>query len=103
MVNGIPESLKARPIPAWGFDVHPAREVLGVNVTRVIELLFPNYYDMSKWHLRDFEADRAAIQAWCDANGAVYYARGREEFSMSEAREEALAAGKSLVVYEDLS
>jgi hypothetical protein len=96
-------ALKARPITTWGFDVNPTTEVLGINVTAVLDHLFPDYRDMKKWHLRSYEADRVAIEAFCTQHGALYYARGREDFSLTEARELALEAGLSAVVYEDLS
>ena len=99
----LPETLKARPITTWGFDVYPAREVLGVNVTFLLDHLFPDYRDMSKWHLRSYTRDRDAVKAWCDQHDAIYYAAFREDFSFSEARELAIAAGRSVVVYEDLS
>lgn len=99
----LPETLKARPITTWGFEVYPTREVLGINVTHLLSHLFPDYWDMSKWSRRDYAADRAAVKAWCEQHGAVYYAVAREDFSFSEAREAALAVGRSLVVYEDLS
>lgn len=99
----LPLSLKAQPINAWGFSFGPSREVLGINITNLLSHLFPDYWDMSKWHLRDYDSDRAAVKAWCEEHGAFYYFRGREDFSLTEARELALEADLRIVVYEDLS
>ena len=99
----LPTSLKAATIRTWGFSQDPTREVLGINVTHLLTHLFPDYYDMTKWHLRSYTKDRGAVKAWCEANDAVYYAEGREDFSLDEARELAIAAGRTRVVYEDLS
>lgn len=101
--NDLPLSLKARPITTWGFSFGPSREVLGINITDLLGHLFPDYWDMSKWHLRDYVSDRATVKAWCDEHGALYYFRDREDFSLSEARELALEANLHIVVYEDLS
>ena len=99
----LPEALRATVIHCWGFSYEPRKEVLGINVTNLLGHLFPGYWDLKKWHLRDYIKDRAEVQTWCDANDAIYYARDREEFSLEEARELAVKAGKSRVVYEDLS
>lgn len=99
----LPASLKAGAIHCWGFSHLPTKEVVGINVTHLLSHLFPDYWDMKKWHLRSYSKDRDEVKAWCEANDAIYYARDREEFSLEEAREMAIEAGKSRVVYEDLS
>lgn len=98
----IPSDIKTAPISSWGWDAAD-KEVVGINVCSLIGHLFPDYWDMSKWSTRSYEADRKAILEWCAEHGAHYYARGREDFSLSEAREEALTQGLVRVVYEDLS
>lgn len=99
----LPADLKAATIHCWGFSYEPRREVLGINVTNLLGLLFPDYWDMKKWHLRSYSKDRDAVKAWCEAPDAIYYARDREDFSLEEARELAIQADRSRVVYEDLS
>jgi len=101
--NNLPLSLKARPITTWGFSFGPSREVLGINITDLLGHLFPDYWDMKKWHTRDYATDRAVVKTWCEQHAAFYYVRAREDFSLTEARELALEADLHIVVYEDLS
>jgi hypothetical protein len=101
-IKPLPVGLKTETLVTSYFDKE-AFGVVGINVCDVLSHLFPDYWDMSKWATRSYEADRAAVLEWCDAHGAHYYARGREDFSLTEAREEAVSMGLARVVYEDLS
>ena len=72
-----------------------------INVCHLLDSLFCK--DWPRDYTRPYAETQAAIMAWCEANEAHYYARGREEFSHSEAVDEAKQAGKTAVVVEDLS
>lgn len=96
-------TLRARPIDVWGFDTDTSTEVLCINVTAVLDHIFPDYWSPTRRGPRNYEADQQAVLTFCTSIGALYYARDREHFSLSEAREEALNAGLTVVVYEDLS
>jgi hypothetical protein len=99
----LPESLKAKPITSYSWESHSTVTILGINITNLLTFLFPDYFDMSKWTSRDYTQDREAVKKWCAENSAYYYARDRENFSLSEAREDAAKQGLKVVVYEDLS
>lgn len=71
-------------------------EVIPVHV--LLNAIFPEW--RSAW---DYKEERRRIQEWVNAHDAYYYACGREDFSIAEARNLALEAGKTIVVTEDLS
>lgn len=60
--------------------------------------IFPDW--RSAW---DYQEERRRIQEWVNAHNAYYYACGRDDFSIAEARNLALEAGKTIVVTENLS
>jgi hypothetical protein len=81
------------------FD-YAAFGVVGIDVAGVLELLWP---DRRLYETLSYEDTRVAIVTWCEAHGAHYYARCREEFDTCEAARETVAAGLRRVVLEDLS
>lgn len=78
-------------------------DVVGINTSQLAEVLFPGYWSQGAFMNIDHDTWMSALMKWCADNGAHYYARGREEFSLDEALEETIAAGKKICVYEDLS
>ena len=81
----------------------PLDSVEAINVCDLLEMLYPGYWTAERYLHISYEDSRDLIESWCRLHGAYYYARGREEFSPYEAREEALSYGLRRVVLEDLS
>lgn len=69
-----------------------------IPVAALLNAIFPEW--RSAW---DYKEERRRIQEWVKTHNAYYYACGREDFSIAEARNLALEAGKTIVVTEDLS
>ena len=98
----LPSGLKTETLVTDIFD-RAALGVVGIDVTGVLELLWPGYWDRRLYETLSYEDTRGGILTWCEAHGAHYYARGREEFDTCEAARETVAAGLRRVVLEDLS
>jgi hypothetical protein len=79
------------------------KEIEIVNICDLLGILFPGYWDNCNFTKYDYEETRNKVVEWCEANDSHYYARGRENFFIWEACNEAEALGKSKVVVEDLS
>ena len=78
-------------------------DVVGINTSHLAEVLFPGYWSQGTFMNIDYDTWMSALTKWCADNSAHYYARGREEFSLCDALDETIAAGKKICVYEDLS
>lgn len=50
-----------------------------------------------------YEETGKAVQAWADAHGAITYAEPRDSYDLGEAAQQALDAGKTRAVVDDLS
>ena len=69
-----------------------------VNICDLMDRLYPlGHYNV------DYMTSGVATKKWCDENDSHYYARPREDFSITAAMREAIANRKSCVVIEDLS
>jgi len=76
----------------------------GVEILSVCDLLDeirPNW--LTDFSNRDPQGDDRAIREWCENNGAVYYAAGREYFTHQAAADTAKDAGKTKAVVNNLS
>jgi hypothetical protein len=78
-------------------------EVRTINITDLLEVVFPGYWSMDFLQRPDYTASQAAVTDWCRTHGALHYAAPREEISRYTAACAAHAAGLELVVLEDLS
>ena len=105
MSNPIPSGIKTQTVMHYVTPTDPLPGTFTlINICDVIDVVIPGYWNLDWSHPdRDYTASRRKIEAWCAAHGAHYYARGRTDFSQSEAIEEAKARGLDRVVYEDLS
>lgn len=74
------------------------RDVLVVSEYMVLREVFGRDFSDVSW-----EDTSKAIHHWLGAHDAHYYARPAESFSLYEARREAAAAGKRVVVVDNLS
>jgi hypothetical protein len=79
------------------------RTVATVNICDLLDLLYPGYWSARRYLDIDYAVTGPAIEEWCSAHGAYYYAAPRDEFSMSDAVLIAADKGLSVVVLEDLS
>lgn len=95
--------LKTTVIFPYRWEASTSREVEAVNVCDLLEVLYPGYWEKELYTTITYESSRERIESWCTDHGAIYYARGREEFSLYEAAAEAMERGLTRVVYEDLS
>jgi len=50
-----------------------------------------------------YDQTGAWLRNWCCRHNATYYARPREDFSIREAREQAVRENKSTVIVENMS
>ena len=69
-----------------------------VNIWNLLDRLYPHGH-----HNVDYMTSGVATKKWCDKNDSHYYAASREDFSITDAIQEAVVEGKSCVVVEDLS
>ena len=69
-----------------------------VNIGNLLDRLYPHGH-----HNVDYMRSGVATKEWCDENDSHYYAAPREDFSITDAIQEAVVEGKSCVVVEDLS
>ena len=72
-----------------------------IKVVGIIDLL-DRLYPLGH-HNVDYMTSGVATKKWCDKNDSHYYAKPREDFSITAAMREAIANRKSCVVIEDLS
>jgi len=79
------------------------RTVATVNICDLLDLLYPGYWSARRYLDIDYAVTGPAIDEWCAAHGAYYYAAPRDEFSVSDAVLNAADRGLSVVVLEDLS
>ena len=79
------------------------RTVATVNICDLLDLLYPGYWSARRYMDLDYAPTQVAIDEWCAAHGAYYYAAPRDEFSVSDAVLIAADRGLSVVVLEDLS
>lgn len=85
---------------------------------RVIETTFKGkavkvtYYDVcdlleesmgEKFYMESWDAQTVETKKWAKKLNAAYYASERHSFSLADAADKALKAGKSVVIVEDLS
>jgi hypothetical protein len=97
LIGGVPHSLfRVWPL---GYQNPPATTVKVVNICRWLDFT----YGLDWSNRPDYETTGKALMAWCEANDSHYYARCREDFSEPEALIEAVEAGKTTVVVEDMS
>ena len=91
------------------FDTHTVNIGLPGNMTskevKVVNAchLLDKIYGLDGWLNLDYDDMGSSIAKWCYEKGAFYYSAPRDEFSTYAACVEALAAGKNIVVVEDLS
>jgi len=102
----LPAGLKTEIVPSDLFsydarEVHP--DVTAINVTHLLEVVIPGYWSMNRRERPDYTTSRTLVASWCEAHGAHYYAKDREDFSLYEAAREAVDKGLTRMVYEDLS
>jgi hypothetical protein len=102
----LPAGLKTEIVPSDLFsydarEVHP--DVTAINVTHLLEVVIPGYWSMNLRERPDYTTSRILVASWCEAHGAHYYAKDREDFSLYAAARQAVDAGLTRVVYEDLS
>ena len=88
------------PVENFTFE---GRTVSAVNICDLLDLLYPGYWSARRYLDIDYTVTGPAIDVWCAAHGAYYYAAPRDEFSVSDAVLDAAARGLSVVVLEDLS
>lgn len=93
----LPTSL---PVENFTFE---GRTVATVNICDLLAMLYPGYWSARRYLDIDYTASVSAVDAWCEAHGAYYYAAPRDEFSVSDAVGIAADRGLSVVVLEDLS
>lgn len=72
-------------------------EPVVMGIGSVLALCIPKGLEVSYMESGEY------LRKWCADNNATYYARPRESFSIQEAKELAIAEGKSIVVAEDMS
>ena len=96
-ISQLPSDL---PVENFTFE---GRTVATVNICDLLAMLYPGYWSARRFLDIDYEASLAAVDAWCEAHGAYYYAAPRDEFSVSDAVLLAADKGLSVVVLEDLS
>ena len=80
----------------------PLEEIAGVKIYCVIEVLDGIFGEDADSQI-PYEEKGKAIQAWCEAHGALSYAEPREDYDTGEAAQQALDAGLDKVVADDLS
>lgn len=79
-------------------------EIYGSTMPKAIPGGRPVYwFDSPEYQADDWDAQCAKTRAWCADCKAHYYARPKEDFFTREACQEALNAGKFLVVLDNLS
>ena len=81
------------------------RDVEVVNICTLMDQLFgKDRYSPATLATRlSYKEESAIVMAWVKDNNAHYYADPREDFFTWKGQEEAAAAGKKIVVVEDLS
>ena len=74
-------------------------QIEDINIVTIIDELFPN----NAWHNLTYQEVFQAVQNWCVANNAYYYADDADTFCIDTAKRLAQEANKSKVVFEFLS
>ena len=86
------------------YDVLRTRDgnFITINVADLLPVVSPGYWSQPN-SPEKYESSRAAVAAWCAANGAYLYVYDEDSFNLYIAAQEATAAGLERIVYENLS
>tara|TARA_R100000426_G_scaffold74430_1_gene52125 strand:+ start:226 stop:525 length:300 start_codon:yes stop_codon:yes gene_type:complete len=86
----------------WPYNIG-CEHITFINVVHYMEARYGEDYYFNFMTRPSYEKTSKELMEWCEENDVHYYGESRENFYFTNAGEEAIKAGKKVVLFEDFS
>jgi len=86
----------------WPYNIG-CEHVTFINIVHYMKARYGEDYYSDFAGRPSYEQTSKELMEWCEENNVHYYGECRENFYFTNAGEEAIKAGKKVVLYEDFS